>query len=112
MIRFDKVLKSWGSEDFTEQLQQTICALGDALPLKDCCKHSGVIDFETIKPIILSSAESDSSVQIKLGVFFSEILSGCACSDDPSQAQMLENGYCELEMLIDKASKQASFINV
>ncbi|MBT6360436.1 MAG: hypothetical protein HOJ52_06195, partial [Candidatus Thioglobus sp.] len=46
-----------------------------------------------------------------IGVFFCEVLSGCACSDDPSQAMMLENSYCELRMDIDCTSAQIEFLD-
>ncbi|SFV78151.1 hypothetical protein MNB_SUP05-10-179 [hydrothermal vent metagenome] len=36
-------------------------------------------------------------------------MSGCACSDDPSQAKILENSYCELTISLDKNTKEASY---
>jgi len=44
-------------------------------------------------------------------VFFQEILSGCACSDDPSQAMTHENSYCEINIIINK-SGEVEFVNV
>jgi hypothetical protein len=70
-----------------------------------------VIDQATIEPIILSSHETKDSVEIKTGVFFCEVLSGCACSDDPSQAKILENSYCELTISLDKNTKEASYFS-
>ncbi len=109
---FDKILQNWGGEDFTQQLEKAIQSLDvETLPLASCCQHSGVVDFDTIKPIILNSKETQTNIQVKLGVFFAEILSGCACSDDPSQAQALENNYCELVLSIDKTTAQVSLTN-
>ncbi|SMM98166.1 hypothetical protein SPONL_1963 [uncultured Candidatus Thioglobus sp.] len=36
-------------------------------------------------------------------------MAGCACSDDPSQAISYENGYCELQVSIDKATQKITF---
>ncbi|WP_237732038.1 hypothetical protein [Bathymodiolus thermophilus thioautotrophic gill symbiont] len=47
--------------------------------------------------------------QLKIGVFFREVLTGCACSDDPLQAIMYENGYCELHAELNKTTALISF---
>jgi len=107
---FDQALKYWGSDDFPQYFKQAVQSLElGVLPLKDCCKHSAMIDEDTIEPIILSSFETKDSVKVRTGVFFCEVLSGCACSDDPSQAKILENAYCELIISIDKNTKEASY---
>ncbi|CAB5501782.1 hypothetical protein [uncultured Gammaproteobacteria bacterium] len=74
----------------------------DDLPLAVCCHHSGDIDKDSIEIAILSSAESENIIQLKTGVFFREVLAGCACSDNLSQAISYENGYCELHIKFDK----------
>lgn len=79
------------------------------LPLNDCCQHSGDIDSTSIDVIILSSAEMEQVIQLKIGIFFAEILTGCACSDDTSQAIIYENGYCELQAELDKKTALISF---
>jgi len=107
---FDQALKYWGGDGFPQYFKQAIQSLElGVLPLKDCCNHSAVIDQSTIEPIILSSHETRDTIEIKTGVFFCEVLSGCACSDDPSQAKILENSYCELMISLDKNTKEASY---
>jgi len=107
---FDQALRCWGSDEFPQYFKQAIQSLElGVLPLKDCCNHSAVIDQATIEPIILSSHETKDSVEIKIGVFFCEVLSGCACSDDPSQAKILENSYCELIISLNKNTKEARY---
>jgi hypothetical protein len=107
---FNKALECWGSDEFPQKFKQAIKSLElGVLPLVDCCNHSAVIDQDTIEPIILSSSETSTKIKIKMGVFFCEVLSGCACSDDPSQAKILENSYCELLVEIDRANAQVEF---
>ncbi len=110
---FEQVLKCWGSDEFSEVFKYEIKSLElGVLPLDSCCNHSAVIDKDSIDPVVLSSHETDRDIQIKTGVFFCEILSGCACSDDPSQAMIHENSYCEINVIIDKDSAKARFVNV
>jgi len=109
---FNKALECWGSDEFPQKFKQAIKSLElGVLPLVDCCNYSAVIDQDTIEPIILSSSETSTKIKIKMGVFFCEVLSGCACSDDPSQAKILENSYCELTISLDKNTKEASYSN-
>ena len=107
---FDRALACWGSDEFPQAFKQAIKSLElEKLPLANCCNHSAVIDKDSIDVMILSSCETDDQIQIKIGVFFCEILSGCACSDDPSQAEILENSYCELLAEIDRTNAQVKF---
>ena len=107
---FDRVLECWGSDEFPQAFKQAIKSLElEELPLANCCNHSAVIDEDSIDVMILSSHETDDQIQIKIGVFFCEILSGCACSDDPSQAEILENSHCELLVEIDRTNAQVKF---
>ncbi len=110
---FDQALAYWGDDKFPQYFKQAVQSLElGVLPLKDCCNHSAVIDQTTIEPMILSSVETQDRVEVKTGVFFCEVLSGCACSDDPSQAKILENSYCELIISLDKNTKEASYSSV
>jgi len=82
----------------------------DDLPLSGCCQHSGDIDATSIEVMVLSSVETEQKIQFKIGIFFREVLTGCACSDDASQAVVYENGYCELAAELDKATAFILFI--
>jgi len=107
---FDQALKYWGSADFSEYFKRAFGELSlEELPLLDCCQHSGVIYKDTIGVTILASSADSQAIYLKIGVFFCEILSGCACSDDPSQAIMLENSYCEFNATLHKKNAQLSF---
>jgi len=94
----------------TELFKQAfkLIPIGD-LPLSDCCQHSGDIDATSIEVTVFSSVETKQKIQFKIGVFFREVLAGCACSDDPSQAVAYENGYCELAAELDKTTAFISF---
>ncbi|WP_428086984.1 hypothetical protein [Candidatus Thioglobus sp.] len=107
---FKTALDHWGEDSFAKHFRAAIRALElDQLPLKECCNYSAMIDKDSIDVMILSSSANEKTIKLKIGVFFCEVLSGCACSDDPSQAQMLENSYCELLAQIDRSSAKIKF---
>lgn len=107
---FNEALKYWGSDEFPEYFKRAIQALElDQLPLFECCHHSGVIDQSSIDVMILSSSADMQALHLKIGVFFCEISSGCACRDDPSPAEIRENSYCELLVEIDRTDAAVKF---
>jgi hypothetical protein len=107
---FVEALEYWGSDKFTHYFKRAFSQLNlDELPLSACCTHSGVIDKDSVSVTILSSSADKQTIRLKIGVFFCEILSGCACSDDPSQAMILENAYCELSVNLNRNNAGLSF---
>ncbi len=83
--------------------------LGNQSLFTEYCKYSNNIDESFIDITLLSSVETKQVIQLKIGVFFREILTGCACSDDPLQTIMYENGYCELQAEFNKTTALISF---
>ncbi|HIE77695.1 MAG TPA: hypothetical protein EYP92_02550 [Candidatus Thioglobus sp.] len=109
---FESVLQSWGSDDFPINFKDAIKSLKlGTIPLSDCCNHSAVIDERSIDSVILSSNENEHNIELKLGIFFCEILSGSCCSDDPSVSITKEKSYCEVVAILDKKSAELKFIN-
>ena len=109
---FDQVFQYWETPDFKSYCLAQLKAFAPELPLGHCCTHSSMIDPESIGFRIISTQHQDSSIGLKIGVFFEEVLSGCACSDDPSQAMIRENGYCEMQLLISETGQVEVFIDV
>jgi hypothetical protein len=53
------------------------------LPLHEACTQGGVVDDGDLGISLLHWATAGSQVRIRVGVFFSEIVGGCNCHDDP-----------------------------
>ncbi|WP_198266254.1 glucosamine--fructose-6-phosphate aminotransferase [sulfur-oxidizing endosymbiont of Gigantopelta aegis] len=101
-----KSLQSWGSETFKSTLKEELQTLSDnALPLHHATTQGGKVDASNIAALINSASENNTHIQIKVGIFFNEIIAGCNCDDDP----MSENTYCELLVSIDKSTAEADF---
>lgn len=108
---FDQAFQYWETPDFKPYCLAQLKAFVDELPLGQCCMHSSVIDPESVSFRMISTQRQDTSIGLKIGVFFEELLSGCACSDDPSQAMIRENGYCEMQLLITGSGQVEVFID-
>jgi len=99
-------VNNWGSDDFPSALINRISSLPDnSLPLQQGISQGDIASERPEKITIMNSDENDAQVIVKLGVYFTEIISGCSCGDDPASL----NGYCEMQLTIDKQSGDASF---
>ena len=106
MVTLSKSLQAWKSEQFELVLKSEILALeSGSLPLSRATTQGGVVDENSVSLSVLSSDEDDASINVVMAVFFSEIVGGCSCGDDPLEA----NGHCEMKLSIDKSTAMAEF---
>ena len=112
MITLSNSLKAWQSEGFgpvfTREFKLEIAAVDhNALPLQQGLSLSSYVSDDKVSAIINKSHETDTHIIIKSGLFYSGIIAGCSCSDDPSP-QDTQNEYCELLFTIDKFTAETS----
>jgi hypothetical protein len=104
MPRFPKSLAAWQSNDFARALKDEIEAMeAGALPLDEGTAHGGFVDDADITAVPFTSTDDEDSVIADVGIFFSEIIAGCSCGDEPETVDV----YCRLRIRIDKASAEA-----
>ena len=75
------------------------------LPLEKGTNRGGFVDDSDISVSVINVKQHENSIQAKVGVFFTEIIVGCGCGDDP----MPENAYCEMQISIDRTTFAAEF---
>jgi len=75
------------------------------LPLEKGTNRGGFVDDSDISVTVIRVKQNQNSIQAKVGVFFTEIIVGCGCGDDP----MPENAYCEMHIIIDRTTFAARF---
>jgi len=110
MIQFEKSLHAWGRPDFKGVLKQEIEQLdADQLPLQQGLSGSNHVADEPLTVIINSVAETDHSVRVKAGIFYTGLLLGCSCADDPSPPGE-SNEYCEVLVEIDKVTAATTVV--
>ncbi len=108
MIRFTKSMAAWNTPAFQETLKQEIAALDEQhLPLQQSLTASSRVSDSPIQAVILNVAEEAGVVRVKAGIFYSGVIAGCNCADDPSPIDE-QNEHCVVQFLIDRLSAEAS----
>ena len=75
------------------------------LPLENGTSRGGFVDDSDISVTVINTRQNENSIQAKIGVFFTEIIVGCGCGDEP----VPENAYCEMLISIDRRTSEARF---
>lgn len=106
MITLPKSLSSWQSNLFKHTFKAEILALDPlSIPLHLATSRGGYIDYGNIELMILSTGEDSTHLKISTGFFFTEVVGGCNCDDDPIEA----NDYCTFLISINKTTSACSF---
>lgn len=89
-------------------MQQEIAQLDHAcLPLQQALSISSTVTDRPIQAMILATQEEADMIRVKAGIFYTGVISGCSCADDPTPI-VEQNEYCVLQFCIDKASAEAA----
>jgi hypothetical protein len=106
MARLPDALRDWKSVAFAETLQRELEQLPPGtLPLLKGVAHGGLPNERDKQVMVLSFIDRQDSIQARVGVFFSEVMAGCSCGDEPVPLQ----AYCEIQVKIHKATAEAQF---
>jgi hypothetical protein len=106
MPKLANALRDWKSDGFAASLKSDLQQLGCAgLPLHLGVSQGGMVDDQDLQLTVFGCHDDDRQIHAHVGAFFTEIVICCGCGDDP----MPINGYCELQVSIDKHSGEASF---
>jgi len=108
-IIFNKSLTAWSKPEFELTFKQELRDLDTAiLPLQAALSQSNQVSDIAIDPVILRSSETESAIQIRVGIFYIGVIAGSCCADDPTpMCEQLE--YCEILCVIDKVTAAVSF---
>lgn len=108
MIRLQKSLNAWGSPGFRDVLKQEIGQLdAAALPLQQGLSRSSHVADRPFQPVILDAHEEAGLIRVKAGIFYSGVIAGCSCADDPTPIDELDE-YCVLRFDIDRTTAAAT----
>jgi len=108
MIKLKLSLQEWNSANFTETLKQEICSLEEkSLPLQQGLRYSSIANAENLSVTVLKITEDDNHILAKVGLFYSGIIAGCNCADDPSLIDEITE-YCETLFIINKTTAETS----
>lgn len=68
------------------------------LPLQACCAHGGWVDQDDLEIRVRGVREDRQGLKAELDVFFTEVVGGCNCHDDPTR----HPAYARLRLCIDR----------
>ena len=107
-IVLQRSVAAFGSEEFKDQFKAEVEQLAaDQLPLQKGLSLSSYVSAEPFKVMVISVTDDASAIHVKAGIFYSGIIAGCSCSDDPSPTDV-QAEYCDVQFTIDKATAQTS----
>jgi len=108
MLILPESLKTWQSENFNHTFKREVCALDhQLLPLQQGLSLSSYVSNEKISAVINRTCEDDSCITVYTAIFYSGIIAGCSCSDDPTPLDT-QTEYCELRFSINKHSAETT----
>ena len=106
MFYLKQSIKAWNTGSFNEILIKELRSIDSSLlPLQQGLSYSNFAVGDDISAIILRSEETDAQLLVKAGLFYTGIIAGCNCADDPTPVDEI-NEYCEVLLTINIVSAQ------
>ena len=108
MLLLSHVLQAWDTPAFSETLKAEIEQMDvETLPLQQGLSQSSYASADNIKAVIISFSETSGVIQVKAGVFYSGVIPGCNCADDPSPLDEYPE-YCEVQLDINMQTAETA----
>lgn len=106
MTKLSNSLRDWQTDAFNNTLQSELEALrGDVLPLAEVIGEGNTVLDSDLGVTVIAVEDGEGVIQAHVGVYFAEIVSCCSCGE----SSPIEEAYCEMRVIIDKATAEASF---
>jgi hypothetical protein len=107
MIRLSQSLSAWGTTGFEDTLKKEVEQLDvDRLPLQQGLSYTSYATDSQRKVVIIRVSEEVEFIRVKAGIFYSGIIAGCSCADDPTPVDE-QNEYCEVQIVLNKRTAEA-----
>lgn len=108
MILFTKSLNAWGTSGFEGIFKAEVEQLDtDQLPLQQGLATTSHVMESPREVIIIRIADDEGFIKVKAGIFYSGIIAGCNCADDPTPVDA-QNEYCEVRIEINKKTAETT----
>ncbi|OBS08610.1 hypothetical protein [Acidihalobacter prosperus] len=110
---FDEALRAWQDEDtgtFTQAVARALADLGTrGLPLQAALRISSYALDAPIEVTVLRTESRGRAIEVRAGIFYTGIIAGCSCADDPTPVTP-QNEYCEILLTIDRHTAKAGIV--
>ena len=108
MIRLTKSLNAWGTPDFKDILKAEIEQMGaEQLPLQQGLSTSSYALDDKLHALIINVTEEANFIRAKVGIFYTGIIAGCSCADDPTPVEE-QTEYCVVQLDINKMTAETT----
>lgn len=105
-MQLTTALNAWDTPAFEETFKQAILQMDAALlPLQQALAQSSYTDGANRGVSILGMSDDARQIHIKAGIFYTGMIPGCSCADDPTPLNEISE-YCELLFTIDKTTAE------
>ena len=102
MIRLVNSVQAWGTPEFETVLKKELKQLDpDLLPLQQGMSQSSYATGSAIDAVVLHSTENTNTILVKAGIFYSGVIAGSCCADDPTPVEE-QTEYCEVQLTLNK----------
>lgn len=103
-------LNAWGSPGFENTLKQEIQDIDpDLLPLQQALSLSSYVSRTPVNATILNISDNNEVIIAKAGIFYTGIIAGCSCADDPTPPDE-QTEYCEIQFIINKDTSETTTV--
>lgn len=110
MIRLTKSLHAWGTPNFEGVLKAELEQISaDLLPLQQGLATTSHVTETPHKAMIINVADEANTIRVKAGIFYSGMVIGCSCADDPTPISE-QSEYCEVQLAIDKQTAETAVV--
>lgn len=108
MIKLTQTIHAFATPEFKAVVKKEIQNIDPTLlPLQQGLSLSSYVGPSAFSAIILNVTEENDTVRVKAGIFYTGIIAGCSCSDDPSPTDE-QTEYCELQFNINKKTAESA----
>lgn len=106
MIRLTETLNAWRTPEFESVLKRELEQVdAGALPLQQGLARGSHVGDDRFSVMFIGVEETKDGICAKIGVFYTGIIAGCSCADDPTPIEAHPE-YCEVQVDIDKATAE------
>lgn len=108
MIRLTRSLQAWGTPEFPGVLKQEVMSVNpEQLPLQDGLSAGSHALGGGFEVMIIAVSEGENAIRVRAGIFYSGIIAGCSCADDPTPVEP-HGEYCEVQLEIDRHTAETT----
>ncbi|MEE9423002.1 MAG: hypothetical protein V3V50_07570 [Gammaproteobacteria bacterium] len=110
MLKLPRSIAAWNTPDCESILKAEIQQIDkNSLPLQQGLTQSSRVSDDDISVLILNISDDDTMIHVKTGIFYSGIIAGCSCADDPTPQDTITE-YCEIQFDIDKQTAEVEVL--